>query len=444
MLISESVNGARSFRPSRLLVGYGQLVFLNALTNVAFLLKEVALAGAYGIAGGLDTFVLATGFILIPTQCLFGILQTLVVPRVLAVNQRADEHHFLRGVLLLVSVLWIITWLILLFAVDQAIGVWFSNLADERRQIFRSEILWLSPVFLLSGASLLVQGYLLSQRAFLAAFIPSAVQPVVVALYVVLLRSGTSTVNLAAVTSFGAALELLLVLYFAQARGLRLLSKSFDWSGVRSLIRDTAIMLLGVMPVSLLPSIDQMMVLNRAPGVVSALNFANKVPAAIAALCGLTVATVCYPYFAKDVVTGDSRSALALLRSVTQVLVPSMILLVLLLNLYSVEIIAILYGRGRFDSESVVLVAKLQEWYMWTLPPFAAGALFARFLTAAGWLSAIAFIGLTSVLLKIILNLVLVRSLGLRGIPIGYIVVYCFSLLAMYMCVRQRIVKERT
>ncbi len=203
------------------------------------------------------------------------------------------------------------------------------------------------------------------------------------------------------------------------------------WCGVTSELRKVALqyvpMVAGAALMSSSWAIGQTMAAMLPPGSVASLNYGNKVVGMSTEIGSMALATAVLPHFSVMVARHDwsaiRRTVGVYVRLIVLAGVPATVVLILL----SKSIVRILFERGAFTPADTNLVASIQALYLLQVPFVMVGMLFVRLASSLQRNQILLWGAAITLPLNVVLNLTLMRWLGVAGIAFSTSLVFFVS-----------------
>lgn len=407
----------------------------------AFVLRELVVAYTLGTSPRLGAFLLAA---LIPTylaQAFSAALPGAFVPAFIHARERAGnaaaERLLGAGAIMLAVLLAVLTVpTIALFPFYlQSAGTKFTP-SDRQLAI---HLLWiLSPYILLRGLSALWGATLNAARVFVLPGVTPALTPLVTAGALLVLR-GAGVEVLAWSMSFGIVAEAAITAIAVRARGISIRPR---WPGygsdVRQLVRQFLPMIAGTGILGATTFVDQSMAATVSSAAISVLYYANLLVLLPILIAGGTLGTAALPYvsqLAAERQWSALRHTVAVyLRYIALVTIP----LTAGLIVFAPEIVSLVFYRGAFAASDVAEVSGVVR-YLAAQIPFSLGAVAAiQVLSAMRRTDILLWSAVLSLALKILLNYLLISSMGIAGIALSTSIVYAVALAyLLFFCFAQ-------
>jgi len=407
----------RIFRAAASVTAAGILVKLVAT------LKEVSVAGVYGRSDAMDAFLVAA---LIPGLLINLISESMnqaLVPTLIRV--RDLEGHESARRLFSSATLWMC---VLLTAASAAMALTARGFFPLIASHFPAAKLDLSVhIFYALLPAVLLTGIATNCTAVLNTFDRfawPALAPVTISLTIivgVLALGGRFGIWALVYASLaGALIHALLAAGMMEAQGYRL---RLRWYGMTEATREVAhqygpVLLSGVVASGGL-LVDQSMAAMLPAGSVSALVYANRFVSVVLTLLAGAISTAITPYFSGMIAARDWTGCRHTLRTWVRLtaLVSAPIAVALIAD--SHLLIRIAFQRGAFGPHDAAVVAPVLAMYAIQIPFFVSSRVFYRFLIAMRRTDLVLYCGMLNLAVDIVLNLLLMRWLGVAGIALA-------------------------
>jgi len=405
---------------------------LTLLVRVVSVVKEIIVARAFGVGDSLDAFLMAfvaPSFII---GVFAGSFYSAFIPVLVGVREKSGHFaakQLFSSVAFMAMVILSVTtgalslsdeWLIMRFA---------SGFDPSKLAKTISLCNQMLPLILISGMSLFGGAVLNAQKKF--ALIAAA--PVVTPIALILLLGffqeiGVTPQLLVTGTLIGAFIELCIVLWGLHKTGYLCLPiwRGFD-ANSRKVASQYMPMIGGAFLMSGTVVVDQVMAAWLAPGSVSALSYATKVPALITGLGATTIGTVVLPYLSQQIAEQNYSALKRTLVTYSKLIIVISVSLTLLGLYVSEKLVEILFERGAFVRADTVLVGEIMRYSLLQVPFYILGTLFARFVSVMSGNSFLLYVAILNLFLNVVMNVALMQMMGVAGIALSTAIVYCVS-----------------
>jgi putative peptidoglycan lipid II flippase len=154
-------------------------------------------------------------------------------------------------------------------------------------------------------------------------------------------------------------------------------------------------------------------------GSVSALVYGNRFVSVVIALLAGAVSTAVTPYFSRMIARGDWRGCRHTVRTWVRLTALVSVPLTALLIAGSHTVVRVAFEHGAFGPRDTAVVAAVMAMYAIQIPFFVTSRVFYRFIVAMRRTDLALFCGMLNLILDIVLNLVLMRWMGVAGIALA-------------------------
>jgi len=385
---------SRSLRRIALIVAVA-----TALSKVAGLVRQQAIAAAFGVGAAYDAYNYAyvlPGFLLILLGGINGPFHSAMVS-VLARRPREDGAHVLAAINTIVGAGLIGVTLVLLVAADPLITLVGPGLDAERHAIAVLELRWMAPMALFAGLIGLGFGALNAADVF---WLPS-VSPLLSSVAVIgglgLLwwqlgpaialpqQAVLGGIVLAASTTVGALLQWLIQLPALAKQGLNKFQLVWDWKhpGVQEVLQvmGPATLSSGMLQINVF---TDLFFASGILGAAAGLGYANLLVQTPLGLLSNALLVPLLPVFARLTAPADRPALIDRIRQGLMLSSASMLPLGALFVALAGPIVALVYERGAFDHQAAVIVTSLLMAYGFGMPVYLGRDVLVRVFYALG------------------------------------------------------------
>lgn len=408
------------------------VALVGALAKVALAGKELVVAQRFGRNDALDAFLIAYLLPSFVMNLLTGALGAAMIPVLVETRHKQGRESADR----LVSNLAFITVValagiavLLALLAPYYLPLLGSRFSTEKLHLTQQLLYALLPWIVLSGIAAMASSVLNAGEKFaLPALIP-VLTPLITILFIVLTVRRVGPFSLAAGAATGSLVESATLVYLLRAHGTRL---SFKWTGVdenvRRVLKQYAPMLAGSFLMGSTTVVDQAMAAMLSPGSVAALNYANKIVNMVLTTAAPALSTAVLPYFSQMVVAGDWHGCRHTLKRYSLLVTSAAVPFTVVLIAFSRPLVALIYQRGAFTAADTALVSFVQICYSIQIPFFIWSMLFVRFLSSIRRNDLLMYASGVNLVVDVIMNVILMRFLGVAGIALSTSLVYMGSL----------------
>lgn len=410
------------------------------LVKLAAVAKQLVIAGRFGTSDALDAFLIAFLAPSFAINVAAGSFSAALIPTFIEVRDREGQDAAQR---LFSSVMVLSIFLILAISGVLAgfsptiIRIIGSGFSPEKQALTRSLFFVALPLLIISGLAAIWASILNAQERFVLAAITPVMTPVAAVVAILLLGRVWGIYALAVGTVGGGLFEAALLGRGLKRQGFHLFPK---WHGlnpaVKQVARQYAPMAAGALLMSGTEVIDQSMAAMLGPGSVSALSYGNKVVSLIIGVGSLSLSTAIFPHFSRMVAANDWTGVRATVKTYARLIVLISVPMTLLLVYLSHPIVAVLFERGAFTAGDAHLVGRVQAFYLLQAPFYFLAIMGVRLLSALKKNHILMGISAANLLTNIVGNYIFMHFLGLPGISLSTSVVYCISVILIYLSLR--------
>lgn len=396
--------------------------------------KEIVIAESFGLSELIDTFYIA---ILIPSlihSVFMGSFKSVFIPNyvstlkrnTLGISQFQSTSFILTiGVsLLFFGIAYLLT--------DVYLETFFSGHTESYYDLIKVQFYYVAPCILFWGLSSIINGLLTIDNEFTFSSLSSIFTPISIIICLYVFKEQLGDQVLAIGTLAGSILGFLFVLIVALSRNLISIGvPDFISTDIKRLFGQLPAKLSASLLVGINPFVDQYFSAQLIVGSIAALNYGIKLPAFAIGIVGLAVGNVLLPYFSKLVI--DNRvETFKKLKSMLKYLVIISSVITLILFLLSTPIIRLFFERDAFTSDDTVIVSKVQQMYLLQIPSYITGLVMTRFLTAINKNNFMVLTSIISLVLNIVLNLILIQTMGVYGLALATSIVSVVNSVILY------------
>jgi putative peptidoglycan lipid II flippase len=407
----------------RIFQAAGSVLVAGAVVKIAATGKEFVLAGIYGRSDAIDAFLAA---FLIPNLLINLIAESMnqaLVPTLIRVRIREGRDRAQQ--LLSSSMVWMCG---LLAGVSLAMALGAraifpliaSGFAPAKLDLSVHLFYALVPVVLLTGIATNCTAVLNSVERFGAPTLAQLAVPISIVAGTILLHARYGIWALVYATLFGALVHAAFVGSLMSAHGYRF---ALTWYGSNQVTHEVARQYGPVLLSSLVASagllVDQAMAAMLPAGSVSALVFANRFVSVVVTLLAGALSSALTPFFSTMIARRDWLHCRRTLRTWSLAMAAISVPIAALLIAGARPLVRVTLQHGAFGPSDTAMVKSVLAMYAIQIPFFVVSRVFYRFVLAMRRTDVILCCGLLNLVLDVVLNLVLMRWLGIAGIALA-------------------------
>jgi putative peptidoglycan lipid II flippase len=399
------------------------VIAVGIVVKLAATCKEVAVAGVYGRSDVMDAFLAAA---LLPGLLINLISESMnqaLVPTLIRVREL--EGHTRAQELLSSSML---SMCLLLGSVSAAMALTApaifpliaSHFPPAKMDLAIQLFYGLLPVVLITGIATNCTAVLNTFHRFaLPALAPLAI-PFAIMIGALTLGSRMGIWIMVYATLAGSLVHAALVVWMMDVHGYRF---RLRWYGMTLAAREVAqqygpVLLSGVVASGGL-LVDQSMAAMLPAGSVSALVYGNRFVGVVISLLAGAISTALTPYFSRMIALKDWAGCRQTVRTWVRLAALVSVPIAALFIAASHLVVRVAFERGAFGPHDTAVVASVMAMYAIQIPFFVTSRVFYRFVIAMRRTDLALYCGVVNLLLDIVLNVVLMRWLGVAGIALA-------------------------
>lgn len=406
---------------------------LTVVAKAATAAKDILVARWFGRGDELDAFLVAY---LVPSffmSLVVGALQVAFVPTFIQVRERQGAEaaqKLLSNVMLLsASILTPLTILLAILA-PHYLHYLGSSFSATKLHLTRELLYLMLPFVVFGGVAIFAACLLNAGEKFALGAATPLITPLVIIAFMEFGTKRLGVFSLAGGVVVGSLLEAALLWRALKGHGLRLTPR---WSGLdsntRTVLTQFAPMLAGTFLMCFTSVVDQSMAAMLGSGSVAALSYGNKVVQGLLAIGVTGLATAALPYFSKMVAQNDWNGCRHTMKRYSVLVGVATVPVTVFLIVFSQPIVKLLFQRGAFTVADARLVSGVQLCYALQIPFYICATFFVRFLSSIKRNDVLMYGSAISLVLDIVLNIILMRWLGVAGIALSTSLVYMISFL---------------
>lgn len=408
-------------------------------------IREVVIAAFFGASYFVDAYLIA---LLVPNalfSVVSGALTTTVIPLITEYKEKLGQKSVLTFLNTVTTVMAVV--LAVLVLIGEVFAFYIIKLVAPG---FEGEVLELAvylsrimfPMMLFMGLAGLGTGILQSQRRFFyPAFIGIPYNLIIIASLFLFSKMWGIT-GLAVGTLLGIFSQWLFQIPDLRKAGFRFKFKlDFSHPGFRKMgvLIIPVIIGSGAGQINLL--VDRMLASGLVEGSISALNYASKVNTLAFGIIAVSVASAMYPEFSQAAVLKDNDKFVSSVRRTFNGLLLIILPFTLGMIILREPLIRLFFERGAFDEVATSLTVFALFFYALGLPALALREVILRAFYSLQDTMTPMIIGVGTVVLNIILNLILVRYLAHGGLALATSISITIGLFVLLWYLRKKVGK---
>lgn len=262
----------------------------------------------------------------------------------------------------------------------------------------------------------------------------------VVIILAIIISSKGNILFLSIGTVIGTASQLLLMIPFIRKKGFRY-KPIFNVKDphIKNMVLIALPVIIGVSVNQINVLVDRTLASRIAEGGISALNYANRLNGFVMGIVVVSITTALYPLISKmvanDDIKGLKKSILEAISVISLLVIPATVGTMI----FSEPIVRLLFDRGEFDSQAIMMTSGALFFYSLGIIGFGLRDVLSRAFYSMQDTKTPAINAAIAVALNIILNLVLSKFMGLSGLALATSISAVFGTFLLFISLRKKI-----
>ena len=407
----------------RILHAAASVTAIGVLVKLVATGKEIAVAGVFGRSDAMDAFLAAS---LIPGLLINLISESMnqaLVPTLIRVHEREGHEpaqRLLSSSMLMMCVLLGAVSVLMAAAARSFFPLIASHFPAAKLDLSIRLFYGLLPMVLITGIASNCTAVLNTFDRFAwPALAPIAI-PIAIVAAALTVGARLGVWALVYATLAGSMVQAALVAGLMEAHGYRF---RLRWHGMTEPALEVArqygpVLLSAVVAAGGL-LVDQSMAAMLPAGSVSALVYGNRFVSVVVALAAGALSTAITPYFSRMIARRDWAGCRHSLRIWTALAAAVSVPIAVAMIAAARPIVRLAFQHGAFGPRDTAVVASVMAMYAIQIPFFVVSRVFYRFIITMRRTQIALYCGLINLALDIVLNIVLMRWMGVAGIALA-------------------------
>lgn len=423
--------------------GPGNIVGDTALTSFMATIGRGAgfavpffVAAWFGVNEDTDAFFYVYGLILLLAGIFNPIVQSVIVPFIAEIKAKneAEVRSFLGNTLALSIALLVIVGAVFVSIAKPLLSL-VSDFSDQSLDLISRLLLETLPLLVLLVATGLLSGALNAYRKYSLPAISPGLRAAVALIVIFTTRDSLGVHSIALGYVAGELVRFLALLANAAAAGIAPSLSRLALDGrLSEFLRTASYQVIGIIALAFSPVIDKTMASWLTPGSVSILEYANRLYEIPVTFVHTGLFVVLLSQWSMDFYGGSRLKFKRDVMRTAKIVGVGALALSIVLILLRAPLVSLIYGHGQFPRGQLGAVHAVWALYLVGLGPTLFGRVFARGHLVLKNTRLLMVMGITNLLVKIGLNLLLVGPLGLPGLALSTSLTY--SALAVIFMIR--------
>lgn len=419
------------------------IMVANVASKLLGFLREMVIAGEFGAGMGSDAYFMAQSIPMLFFASIGSALATTFIPlytEYKANGGKNEADRFANQIMNLVLIVSIILTVIGILLSPWIVRIIAPGFTGERFGLTVTLSRILFPLIIFVGLANVATGILQSNESFTAPAMVGISYNIIIIVLTIVLADNIGIYGLAISTVLATVSQ-----YCIQVPSMRSIGYrprySFDFShpGIKRLGVMIIPVLMGVAVNQLNTLVDRMLASGLPEGSVSALNYANRLNGFVMGIFVLSIATVVYPELSNlgsNNKMDEFKSSIATSLNMIFLIVFPVIAGTVLLR---TEAVRLVFERGAFDAVATDMTSIALLFYSFGMAGAAAREILARAFYSLKDTMTPMYNGIYAVTLNVVLNIILVRYMGIAGLALATSISLIFGSLTLGFRLRNKI-----
>lgn len=404
---------------------------LTATIKIITVAKDMLVASKFGVGDVLDIFLIAYLIPSFATSIFAGSFYSAFIPVLIRVQEQHGHEEAKRlfsSISFIAIILLIIVTFILAVTDSWVLNMLASGFDEEKLKNTLSQYDQLLVLIVIGGMTIFGGSVLNAQKKFSLVAISPVTSPLVIFLLLSISNDTQASHLLIKGTLAGAVLEFLIIIWGLHKIDYLCIPK---WGKLNSdsiqVINQYLPMIGGSFLMSSTLVVDQTMAAWLAPGSVSTLAYAGKVPTFFTGLAASALGAAILPYLSQMVSKNDYIALKHTFLTYTKLLLAITIPVTISGIYFSMDLVELLFKRGAFDANASASVSFVQQCYLFQIPSYILGILAVRLLSSLSKNQVIIKIAAINFFINVLGDYILIKFMGVSGIALSTSIVYTSS-----------------
>ena len=427
---------------SKLSISAIGLMATTILSKILGFGRELTLSYFYGTGMYSDAYISALNIPGVIFACIGVAISTSFIPLYSGIKEKECENKanlFMNNVLNIVTVIVLVITILGIVFSKQIVQVFAIGFTGEKLSITIefAKILFLGSIFL--ELSNILSSYLQIKGNFIIPGIIAIPYNIIIMISIFLAAKYNNYIIVYG-TVFAMIVQVVFQLPYVYKNGFKYKTYiNIKDSHIKEMIFLVAPVFIGVAVNQVNALIDKTLASTLSSGSIAALNYANKLNGFILALFVMSIATVIYPLFYKYISQNNLKEFKELINSVINIMLVILIPTTVGTMVLSKPIVKILFERGAFDSYSTKVTSIALFFYSLGIVGFGLREILVRAFYSLKDTKTPMLNGVISVILNIILNLTLIKSMGISGLALATSISSIIGVFILMICLNKKI-----
>lgn len=407
---------------------------INIASKILGLLKESALAYKFGTSYIVDAYTIAITFPSIIFAIFAGGIMESFVPVITRIDSNENKNKFINNVIAIMSIISIIMILLCIALSDQIVDILAPGFSGESRQLSKTFVSLISLLLIPMVLFNIIVGYLNSEEKFIIVNICNYIitNIIIIISIIISTKKHPNILIMGYIVSY--IIPLIIVCIYAKQKTFFRFKFFIDLKSkeIKELLKLAIPFGISLMVNQINAMVSRALASTIGTGVVSALNYANKVQLIFYSLVASVVISVCFPRinkcFAKNDYNGGMQYISKGFMIATLIGVPTAVVLFI----FAEPITSLIFERGSFDSESTYITAGCLAFYAVGIPFYSYREILLRGLSANKKQKLILKNTIIAIMFNVLLSITLMEPFSYIGLALATSIAGIIASVLMY------------
>ncbi len=388
------------------------LFALMLVSKVVGILREVVLAHFYGASSVSDAYIIAISSYTMLFSALSSAVTVSYIQHISTNEKKRDEitSKLIASVSIIV---FLVSALICIFP-NLFLNLFAVGLDEETKTLTTQMLYFILPVCFLLSVRYIFNGFLQTKGIFWMSGINNVITSVLVVVAIIVSSSNYLILPLG--ETVGIIVSFIVTLIIVRKHGFKFVkNKLLDITEVKPIIILMIPLFLGQLVQQFNVIVDKNFASMVGEGIISSINYANKVNILFSTFFVASITTVLFPSLSK-LKTENIEKFKELGTKATKVVLMTAIPVAVAIFLLAEELIAVLYMRGEFNIADLKITSEILMIYSLSIPALSMNDLLNKQFYAMGNTKTPVILSVISLCVNIVLNFIWVKSLGYIGL----------------------------
>lgn len=410
-------------------------VFLiNIISKILGLLKETILAYKFGTSFIVDAYTVAITFPSIIFAVFAGGIAESFIPVIAGIDTEKDRIQFTNNVMIITSIVSIAMTIICIVFYGEIVELLAPGFGIESKELAGRFIFLISFIFPVMMAFNIIVAYLTSEEFFIATNVCNFIITniiLIVSIYIATPQN-TDVLIIGYIVSYIVPLVCLLVYAYRKAHYRFRIVVDLRSQKLRELVKLSIPLGLSLIINQINAMVGRAIASYIGPGIIAALNYANKVQLIFFSLTTSIVMSICYPRINKHFAKQDFGTGMYYVQKGFMITSLFGVPICVALFIFAKPITEFIFERGIFASDSTLITSECLAYYAIGIPFYSYREILLRALAAYKKQNLILKNTAIAIAVNILCSIILMETLEHIGIALATSIAGIVASVLMY------------